>query len=148
MHPFRQVAVIIFILFFKSSWCKIASAARNWNHSVLQSAPTTFAFSSKFDRSSMSHRYQSINWLWERISTTTAALPAHEAEDGLLPLPRGGDQGLDLVHSRLPVLILSEDNRVIVQCTCLLGNQLQCHNFLKETVSREKFSNWDCGGVG
>ena len=28
-HPFRQVAVIPLILFFKSSWWKIASAARN-----------------------------------------------------------------------------------------------------------------------
>ena len=24
-HPFRQVAVILFILFYKSSWCKLAS---------------------------------------------------------------------------------------------------------------------------
>ena len=32
IHPLRQVANILFILFFKSSWCKIASAARkrNW----------------------------------------------------------------------------------------------------------------------
>ena len=28
-HPFRKVAVVIFILFFKSSWWKISSAARN-----------------------------------------------------------------------------------------------------------------------
>ena len=35
-----------FILFFKSSWCKIASAARNWINSVPQTATTTFAFSS------------------------------------------------------------------------------------------------------
>ena len=29
MHPFWQVAAILFILFFQSSWWKIASAARN-----------------------------------------------------------------------------------------------------------------------
>ena len=40
-HPFRQVAVIILILHFKSSWWKIASA-------VPQSAATTVAFSSVF----------------------------------------------------------------------------------------------------
>ena len=33
-HPFHQVAASLFILFFKSSWWKIASAARNWIHSV------------------------------------------------------------------------------------------------------------------
>ena len=37
-----------FILFFKSFWCKIASAARNWINSVTQTAATTFAFSSVF----------------------------------------------------------------------------------------------------
>ena len=38
-----------FILFFKSSWCKIARAARNWSNSVpLTEAATTFAFSSVF----------------------------------------------------------------------------------------------------
>ena len=40
-HPFRQVAVILFILFFKSSWWKIASAARNLINSVPQTAATT-----------------------------------------------------------------------------------------------------------
>ena len=39
---------ILFILFFKPSRCKIASAARNWINSVLQTAATTFAFSSVF----------------------------------------------------------------------------------------------------
>ena len=34
------------ILFFKSSWYKIASAARNWINSIPQSAATTFAFTS------------------------------------------------------------------------------------------------------
>ena len=29
-HPFCQVAFVLFILLFKSSWWKIASAARNW----------------------------------------------------------------------------------------------------------------------
>ena len=28
-HPFRQVAIILFILFFKSAWCKIASVIVN-----------------------------------------------------------------------------------------------------------------------
>ena len=41
-HPFfqsilmSQVAVILFILFFKYSWCKIASGARNRINSVTQ----------------------------------------------------------------------------------------------------------------
>ena len=47
-HPFRQVAVIILILYFKSSWWKIARAARNWINSVPQTAATTVAFSSVF----------------------------------------------------------------------------------------------------
>ena len=33
-HPFRQVSIILLILFFKSSWWKIASAARKWINSV------------------------------------------------------------------------------------------------------------------
>ena len=37
-HPFRQIAVILFILFFKSSWWKIAIAAR-------KTAATTFVLS-------------------------------------------------------------------------------------------------------
>ena len=40
-HPFNQVAIFLFIL---SSWCIIASAARNWINSVIQTAATTFAF--------------------------------------------------------------------------------------------------------
>ena len=36
------------ILFFKSSCCKVVSAARNLINSVLQAAETTFAFSSVF----------------------------------------------------------------------------------------------------
>ena len=28
-HPFRQVAIIIFVIFSNSSWWKIASAAKN-----------------------------------------------------------------------------------------------------------------------
>ena len=36
------------ILFFKSSWWKIASAARNWINSVPQIAPMTFVLSSIF----------------------------------------------------------------------------------------------------
>ena len=41
-HPFRQVAFILFIPFFKLSWCQIASA------SSPQAAATTFAFYSVF----------------------------------------------------------------------------------------------------
>ena len=37
-----------FIPFFKSSWCKIACATRNWIYSVPQTAATTFAFFSVF----------------------------------------------------------------------------------------------------
>ena len=47
-HPLQQVDVILFILFYKSSWCKIASAAKNWSNSVTQTAATTFAFFSVF----------------------------------------------------------------------------------------------------
>ena len=39
-----------FILLFKSSWCKIASAAKNWINSVPQTAATTFGFSSLYVR--------------------------------------------------------------------------------------------------
>ena len=51
-QPFFQKASIspctgiLFNLFFKSSWCKIAGAARNWINSVPKAAATTFAFSS------------------------------------------------------------------------------------------------------
>ena len=37
-----------FILYFKSSWDKIASTARNWINSAPQAAATTFAFSYVF----------------------------------------------------------------------------------------------------
>ena len=37
-----------FILFFISSWGKIASTARNWINYVTQTAATTFAFSSVY----------------------------------------------------------------------------------------------------
>ena len=47
-HPFRQIAVILFILFFKSSWWKRAGAARNWINSVPQTAAWIFAFSISF----------------------------------------------------------------------------------------------------
>ena len=50
-HPFCQVGVILLILFLKSSWCKIESAARNLINSLpqaLQAAATTFAFSSVY----------------------------------------------------------------------------------------------------
>ena len=38
-------SIFLFILFFKSSLCKIASVARNWINSVPQTAATTSAFS-------------------------------------------------------------------------------------------------------
>ena len=47
-HSFLQTILVQFILFFNLSWCKIASAARNWINSVTQTAATTFAFSSVF----------------------------------------------------------------------------------------------------
>ena len=45
-HPFRQAAVMLFILFLKSSWFKMAYTARNCINSVSQAAATTFVFSS------------------------------------------------------------------------------------------------------
>ena len=47
-HSFRQVAVVLFILFFKTSWWKTASAVRNGRNSVPQTEVTTFAFSNVF----------------------------------------------------------------------------------------------------
>ena len=48
-HPFRQIAVILFILFFKIILVEnIYSAARSWLSSVPQTAETTFSFSSVF----------------------------------------------------------------------------------------------------
>ena len=46
--PLLQIVLVQFILFFKSSWCKEDSAARNWIYSFPQAAATTFAFSSVF----------------------------------------------------------------------------------------------------
>ena len=46
IHPFLRIILVQFILFFKSSWCKIASRAGNWIIFVAQTATTTFAFSS------------------------------------------------------------------------------------------------------
>ena len=43
---FFQIILVQFILFFKSSYSRIASMARNWINSVPQTATTTFAFSS------------------------------------------------------------------------------------------------------
>ena len=44
----HQIIIVQFILFFKTSQCKTASAARNWINSATQTAATTFAFSSVF----------------------------------------------------------------------------------------------------
>ena len=46
IHPILHVVKVQLILFFKSSWCKIASAARNKINSAPQAAVPTFAFSS------------------------------------------------------------------------------------------------------
>ena len=50
IHPIRHIVLVQFILFFKSSWCKIASLARNLINSAPspQAAARTFAFSSVF----------------------------------------------------------------------------------------------------
>ena len=48
IHPFLQIILTMFILFFESSKCKSASMARNWINSVPQTAATTFAFSFVF----------------------------------------------------------------------------------------------------
>ena len=48
IHPIRHIFLVQFIQFFQSSWCKIASAARNWINYFPQTAVTTFAFSSVF----------------------------------------------------------------------------------------------------
>ena len=49
-HPFRQVAFILQYSSFSaiSSWWRISSAKRNWINPVLQTAVTSFAFSSVF----------------------------------------------------------------------------------------------------
>ena len=49
IHPFLHIVPVHFhILYFKSSWDKIASTARNWINSAPQAAATTFAFSFVF----------------------------------------------------------------------------------------------------
>ena len=48
IHPILHIVLVQFILYFKSSLCKIARAARNWINYVPQAAVTTFAFSSVF----------------------------------------------------------------------------------------------------
>ena len=47
-HPFLHIILVQFLLFFISSWCKTASAARNLLNSVPQTAATTFASSLSF----------------------------------------------------------------------------------------------------
>ena len=34
IHPFLHIILVHFILFFMSSWCKIATVVRNWSYSV------------------------------------------------------------------------------------------------------------------
>ena len=48
IYPFLQIILMLIILVFKSSWCKTASAARNWINSVPQTTAPTFAFSFLF----------------------------------------------------------------------------------------------------
>ena len=45
-NPILHIILVQFILFFKSSWCKMASAERNWIKSASQAAATAIAFSS------------------------------------------------------------------------------------------------------
>ena len=46
-HPILHIVLVQLILFFRSSWCKIASAAKKWSNFV-QAAATTFPFTSFF----------------------------------------------------------------------------------------------------
>ena len=48
VHPILHIVLVQLILLFKSSWCKIASAAKKLIDSAPQTAATTFAFSSVF----------------------------------------------------------------------------------------------------
>ena len=41
IHYILHIILMQLILFFKSSWCKIASAAENWINSATQAAATT-----------------------------------------------------------------------------------------------------------
>ena len=51
MHLIFHIVLVQLILFFKSSWCKIAIARKNKIESILppHAAATTFAFSSFFN---------------------------------------------------------------------------------------------------
>ena len=53
LHLVLQIVLTQISLFFKSSWFKIASAARNWSSFVPQEAATTFAFFFCINPSSM-----------------------------------------------------------------------------------------------
>ena len=53
LHLVLQIVLVQISLFFKSSWFKIASAARNWSSFVPQEAATTFAFFFCINPSSM-----------------------------------------------------------------------------------------------
>ena len=48
IYPFLYIIRVQLILFFISSWCKIASAERNLINSAPQTAARNFAFSSVF----------------------------------------------------------------------------------------------------
>ena len=95
-HPgtnssFPQIILVQFILFFISSWCKIASAARNLISFAPQTAATTFAFSSV-----------SILLLWEHLSCNIS--PLHRPKFGPL-------HSLRFFHGRRLLCIMSYHSR-------------------------------------
>ena len=45
IHPILHIVQVQFVLFFESSWCKTASAAKGLNQFCPRAAATTFAFS-------------------------------------------------------------------------------------------------------
>ena len=48
IHPVIHIALVQLIIFFKLSWCQIASGAKKWVDSAPQATATTFAFSTAF----------------------------------------------------------------------------------------------------
>ena len=64
IQPILLIFLVQFILFFKSSWCKIVSTVRNWINSVFQAAATTFALSSVFFLLLWLHTVEERNSFW------------------------------------------------------------------------------------
>ena len=69
-QPILQLVLVQISLFFISSWCKIASAARNLSNSIPQEAATTFAFHQVI---SFCYVYLQVSWVrlrdWHILST-------------------------------------------------------------------------------